>query len=285
VRLCLIQEKQNQLYDFGHTERVFSRAGVERLQGEMIEQNFALLENAAGNGELLVSSEAVNFCGIPDRLDFPVWDFLQNGYESLAKRFFQFARRRKVWLVIGLYRPGSSGALYNSVLVINRQGDLAAIYDKLHLAGNEKNYLAAGDSFCCFDSEFGKIGLCICWDMQFPEVCRVLALRGARIVLCPTWGWESIYAGSRAYENGIYAAGAMAVPCDGPIQGIRIPSSVFNPDGELVAAGNPEEAEIVSCDVDLRREWNIHAIRMEDRRPELYHSLAAKGVVPENDPV
>jgi predicted amidohydrolase len=110
--------------------------------------------------------------------------------------------------------------------------------------------------------------------MQFPEVCRILALRGVRIILCPTWGWESVYAGSRAYENGVYVAGTMAVPYDGPIQGIRIPSSVFDPAGRLVVTGSNEKAEVVFCDIDLRREWDIHRIRIEGRRPELYQSLA-----------
>lgn len=276
MRLCLIQEKQNLLYDFTGTERVFSRSEAEKLQDEIIEQNFFLLEEAARNGEFLVSSEAINFCGLPGQLDFPVWDFLMHGYKRLTQRIFQFARRKNVWVAAGLYRPAASGALYNSVLVITRRGDLVARYDKQHLTGTEKSYLGAGDSFCCFDSEFGKIGLCICWDMQFPEVCRVLALRGAQIVLCPTWGWESIYAGSRAYENGIYAAGIMAVPYGGPIQGIRIPSSVFNPNGEIAAIGSHDKAEIVACDVDLQKKWDIHKIRMEGRRPELYHSLTVE---------
>jgi predicted amidohydrolase len=274
MRLCLLQEKQNRLYDFADTERVFARAETEELQGEMLEQNFALMEDASREGEFLVSSEAVNFCGPPGQLDFPVWDFLERGYKALTEKLFQFARRKKVWLAVGLYRPAAGGLLYNSVLVINRRGELVTIYDKIHLAGSEKDYLAAGNSFCCFDTEFGRIGLCICWDMQFPELCRILALRGARIVLCPTWGWESIYTGSRACENGVYAAGAMAVPYGGPIQGIRSPSGVFDPEGRLVVTGSVEKAELVLCDIDLHREWEIHKIRMEDRRPELYRSLS-----------
>jgi predicted amidohydrolase len=249
---------------------MFSIVEAEKLQSEMLEQNFALMEGAACNGEFLVSSEAVNFCGLPNQLDFPVWGFLRNGYKPLAEKLFQFARGKKVWLAVGLYRPEASGALYNSVLVINRKGELVAVYDKQHLTDDEKNYLNAGDTSCCFDSEFGRIGLCVCWDMRFPEVCRVLALRGARIVFCPTWGWESVYAGNRARENGIYVAGAMAVPYGGPVQRVRIPSSVFNPNGELVAAGSPDKAEIVFCDVDLRGEWDNHTIPVKGRGPELY---------------
>jgi predicted amidohydrolase len=277
MKLCLIQEKQNRLYDFADKEKRFPLAEAEQSQGEMLKQNFALMEDAAGMGKFLLSSEALNFCGQPDQLDFPVWDFLQRGYKALTERLFQFAARKKVWLAVGLYRPAPGGLLYNSILVINRQGELVTICDKIHLAGSEKNYLTAGDRFCCIDTEFGRIGLCLCWDMQFPEVCRILALRGAKIILCPTWGWEGVYAGSRAYENGVYAAGAMAVPYGGPIQGICIPSGVFDPEGRLVVTGGVKKAEVVSCDIDLHREWDIHKIRMEDRRPALYRSLVNEG--------
>jgi predicted amidohydrolase len=273
MELCLIQEKQNLLYDFRDIERIFSLAQAEKLQREMLKQNFSLMEDAARDGEFLVSSEAVNFCGPPDQLDFPLWDFLRQGYKPLTEKLFQFAARKKVWLAVGLYRPAPGGVVYNSALVINRRGELVAVYDKLHLAASEKNRLAPGDRFCCFDTEFGRIGLCICWDMQFPEVCRILALQGARIVLCPTWGWEGVYAGSRAYENGVYVAGAMAVPYGGRIEGMRTPSGVFDPEGRPVVMGGLRESEIVFCDIDLRREWDIHRMRMEDRRPELYRML------------
>jgi predicted amidohydrolase len=277
MKLCLIQEKQNRLYDFADTKKRFPLAEAEKLQGEMLEQNFTLMEDAARRGEFLLSSEAINFCGLPGQLDFPIWDFLQRGYKPLMEKLFQFAARKKVWLAAGLYRPAPGGLLYNSVLLINRQGDIVSVYDKIHLAGSEKDYLTAGDHFCCMDTEFGRIGICICWDMQFPELCRILALQGARIVLCPTWGWEGIYAGSRAYENGVYTAGAMAVPYGGPVQGIRSPSGVFDPEGGLVVTGGHEKAEVVSCDVDLHKEWDIHRIRMEDRRPELYRNLTDEG--------
>jgi hypothetical protein len=69
----------------------------------------------------------------------------------------------------------------------------------------------------------------------------------------------------------------MAVPYGGPIQGVRNPSGVFDPEGGLVVTGGGETAEVVFCDIDLHKEWDIHRIRMEDRRPELYRSLADEG--------
>jgi predicted amidohydrolase len=271
--LCLMQEKQNELYDFRGSGQSFPFARAERLQREMIAQNLALMEEGAEKGEFLVSSEAINFSGLPERLAFSAWDLVNHGYERLCKTLREFAARKKRWLAVGVYRPAPGGVLYNSALLINRRGDLAAVCDKIHLAGTEQTYLAAGGAFCCFDSEFGKIGVCICWDLQFPETARILALRGARIILCPSWGWEAVYAKSRAYENGVFVAGAMAVPHKGSIAGIRSPSSVIDPEGGVVAAGGAERAELIGCEIDLSREWDMRAVRMADRRPELYGEL------------
>jgi predicted amidohydrolase len=268
-----MQEKQNRLYDFSQNGKLFSLAHAEQLQAEMIARNCALMEEGAKKGEFLVSSEAINFPGPPDRLSFSAWDLVSKTYTALTQKIFQFAREQKVWLAVGLYRPAPDGVMYNSVLVVNRRGELVVTYNKVHLAGSEKQFLSAGDSFCCFDSEFGKIGVCICWDMQFPETCRILSLLGARLIICPTWGWEAIYSGSRAYENGVYAAGAMAVPYDETIGGLRSPSSVIDPEGSVIAAAGADSAEILACEIDLRREWDTHAIRMGGRRPELYGGL------------
>ncbi|MDR1072757.1 MAG: hypothetical protein LBL45_03680 [Treponema sp.] len=78
----------------------------------------------------------------------------------------------------------------------------------------------------------------------------------------------------------MFLSGAMAVPYGEPIQGIRSPSgpsSVFDPEGRLTASGDGEKAEVVYCEVDPRKEWGIHRIRMEDRSPKLYRSLADEG--------
>ncbi|GHV01562.1 hypothetical protein FACS189485_00160 [Spirochaetia bacterium] len=276
MKLALLQEKQNRLYDFfcGETLRFDE---VHALQNQMIEQNFFLMEEASTNAEFLVTSEAINFPGPPEWLDFSPWELLVGEYDVLNRRLSQFAADKGIWLAAGVYRPLPDRTMRNSLLIINRQGETILTYDKIHLAGSEKKNLIPGNTFGCFDSEFGKIGLCICWDMQFPEVCRILALGGAALVICPTWGWEAIYANARAYENGIHVAGAMAVPFNGPIQGLRTPSSIIDPEGGILAMAGAESAEILYCDIDLHREWDIHRIRMEDRRPELYQPI--RGVI------
>lgn len=275
----LLQEKHNRLYDFQSLGGAkFSFTEAEELRDEMIAQNFALAETAAADGaDFVVSSEAINFPGLPDRLLFPAWDLVSKGYEMLVERLAGEAVRKNVWFVAGLYRPLPDGILRNSALVFNRKGEIAAVYDKVHLTGSEQVNIQAGDCFCIVDTELGKIGICICWDIQFPETCRILALCGAQLVLCPTWGWEAIYANCRAYENAVYVAAAMAVPFGGPIQGLRTPSGVIAPCGLTIASAGTEKAEALACGIDLQKKYAAHEERLAGRRPGLYGMLAELG--------
>jgi len=87
MKLALLQEKQNALYDFAASGgAVFSFAQAEKLRGEMIEQNFSLMETAVSAGaDFLVTSEAINFPGPPERLAFPAWDLVSAGYDALTE--------------------------------------------------------------------------------------------------------------------------------------------------------------------------------------------------------
>jgi predicted amidohydrolase len=276
VKLALLQEKQNGLYNFAATEgAAFSFAEARKLRDEMLGQNFALMAEAVSRGaDFLVTSEAINFPGPPELCSFPAWDLVRQGYDEIVEKIAGFAAHHHIWITAGLYRPLPKGIIRNAALVFNRRGETAEVYDKMHLAGSERQHLEAGNRFCIVDTEFGKIGVCICWDMQFPEICRILALGGARLVVCPTWGWESIYANCRAYENGISVAGAMAVPPDGPIQGLRSASSIITPDGLNAAEAGTEAAEVLVCGIDLRQEWPARRDRLEGRRPLLYKALS-----------
>ena len=110
--------------------------------------------------------------------------------------------------------------------------------------------MTPGTGFPVWESEFGKIGVGICWDMQFPETCRAYARQGVHLVLAPTWGWEYMYAKARAYENGIFVAAAMAVPEYKDIEGKRAPSQVISPDGTVLAEGPHDRASVVAMEID-----------------------------------
>jgi predicted amidohydrolase len=267
MKIALIQSKQNKLYEFENCYNI-SKTEALCLQQEMLEQNFNLLEDTCKKGcNLIVTSEAINFCR--DSKYGIKYEFFHKENNKLFEKFSECAKKSRSYLVAGVYNFRKNN-LYNSAFIYSPKGDLIDIYDKIHLAGNEKEILKSGDRYVVFETEFGKIGVCICWDMQFPETCRELVLRGADLIVCPTWGWEKIYAHTRAYENGVFVAGAMAVPYKGIIDGIRTPSEVVSPDGKILAMACNNDMQVLTCDINLDFCFDFKKLRLNDRRSDTY---------------
>lgn len=269
MKITLIQPVQNELYDFLHDPRPLSRQTVKRLQGEMIEQTCLLIEQAEPC-DLIVTTEAVNYPGRQAQLEGMYASYVDQ--QPLMERFASLAKQKHSYLVAGMY-AGRDGHLMNEAVVFDRGGRVIAHYDKVHLPGEEKLTITGGLEYCMVDADFGRFGVCICWDMQFPEVCRHFALNGAHLVVCPTWGWESIYAHARAYENGIWVAGAMSVPYQAPIEGIRTPSEIIAPDGSVRACASRSKAQALACEIDLQSMLELYQVRMTDRKPNTYQML------------
>ena len=246
MKLALIQEKQNDLYQFHSDALRFSRDDALRLQKKMMEQNLVLLSQTVERGvDIAVTSEAVNFPGQPFKLFVPPRTLVAETQRELLDGFSAAAKLGSMYVVGGMFTLEMDGNLYNSAVVFDRDGKEVFRYHKNFLAGDENDYLTPGHGFPVWESEFGKIGIAICWDMQFPEVARAYACQDADIIFCPTWGWEHIYGAARAYENGIYVASAMAVPAWKNIEGKRAPSQLVAPDGTVLAQGSAEGPAVI----------------------------------------
>ena len=275
MRLALIQTKQNALYSFLTPERRYTVEEAAALQREMLEQNLALMRQAAEGGcDLMVTTEAINFPGQPHKVQGDIAPLVDDSLRWLVPELSAIARAGSCYIAACLFSrraPGvTDGGLYNAIWLFDRQGEVCAVYHKTHLAGDENDYLTPGDRYCVAETDFGKLGLAICWDMQFPETCQTLTDMGADLIVAPTWGWEWSYGPARAYENGVYVAAAMAVPEWGPIEGLRSPSEVIAPDGECLARGSRTEAQIVYCDIeDLSAFCALRAMRLQGRRRDL----------------
>ena len=104
------------------------------------------------------------------------------------------ARTGNCYVVAGLALTyDMAGVPFNSSVVIDRQGELLGTYDKQHLWALERFYFRSGCDCPVFDTDFGRIGVMICYDMGFPEVARMLALQGADLILCPSaWCQEDM---------------------------------------------------------------------------------------------
>ncbi len=267
MRLALIQTKQNALYGFAAPERRFAMDEAELLQQEMLRQNLTLMQEAAEKGcDLIVTTEAINFAGQPQKVagDYPA--LIRRTQSGLLAELSRLAREGRCWIAAGMYLE-EDGYLYNTIHLFDREGQLRAVYRKTHLAGEEKTYLTPGEHLTVVDTDLGCLGLAICWDMQFPETCQLLSAAGAELIIAPTWGWEYLYGPARAYENGVFVAATMAVPWCEPIDGIRSPSQVIDHEGRVLAQGGRERAEIVWCDLpNLSACHEARRLRLEDRR-------------------
>lgn len=105
------------------------------------------------------------------------------------KEIIKLAQKNNLSIVFGISEKSDKvGYLYNSALLITPEGQLN-VQRKIHLPGQEKFFYIPGREIKIFNTKLGKIGLCICYDIFFPELIRILALRGAEIIigLCSVW--------------------------------------------------------------------------------------------------
>lgn len=126
------------------------------------------------------------------------------------------ARKAGTYVIAGIYeREGS--LIYNTALLIDREGNVAGKYRKIHLPETEvTGGLTPGNEYPVFKTDFGIIGIEICYDNFFPEVSHNLMLNGAEIVFCPIWGdirglrqeWD-IVSRARAIDNAVFFVASM----------------------------------------------------------------------------
>lgn len=162
--------------------------------------------------------------------------------------------KEKGVFIIGGYAESVEipGRMYNSAIFIDNNGCVLGNMRKVYAWGIEKNKFREGDKFPVFDTPFGKVGIMICYDVEFPEPARIMALKGAELVFVPAvWSipaarrWDVDLAGNALF-NLMFMAGANPVG-----DGACGKSQVVGPDGVVRVAASETEEEIVYCDVNL----------------------------------
>jgi N-carbamoylputrescine amidase len=216
--------------------------------------------------------------------------------------FKEIALELGVVLPISFYER-KNNALYNSIAIIDADGEVLGIYRKSHIPDGpgyeEKYYFNPGDTgFKAWNTKFGKIGVGICWDQWFPEAARCMALMGAEILFYPTAigsepenpdvdskdHWQRCMTGHGACNLvPVVASNRIGSETIGDST-IKFYGSSFisGPTGEIVKQAGRESEEVVVAEFDLdalmeqRIEWGI----FRDRRPDLYRPiLTYDGVV------
>jgi predicted amidohydrolase len=110
-------------------------------------------------------------------------------YDGHYRAYFQqLAREYTIDIVAGSIIEGDrDGLLYNTAYYIDKAGTVRGKYRKVNLWLSERSYLTPGSEVVVFDTDYGKVGLIICWDLIFPEIFREMMRRGVELVLCPSY--------------------------------------------------------------------------------------------------
>lgn len=156
------------------------------------------------------------------------------------------AKDQNLYIVVGmLEREGET--VYNTSVLIDRQGAVAGKYRKVSLPREEiEGGVTPGDGFPVFETDFGTVGMMICWDVTFPEAARTLAFNGAEVIFLPIWGGHVKLAQARALENQVYLVSST--------YGMK--TAVFDLEGEIAAEATEEDPVIVvEVDLNERKFW------------------------------
>jgi N-carbamoylputrescine amidase len=232
--------------------------------------------------------------------------FSQSINGAIANAFSDAAKKYGIYLCVNLFEDCGNGIYYNTSPLFGPNGDMIfgrmsdgsvlQRYQKVHipssmdedgtLRANEKTYFHPGKGPAVFDTEYGKIGILICWDKRFTELWKIYGLLGAHIVLNPmaTWGgWRgSTYADemrimamyNQYYVVGVGKSGTETVFDEKTLTGGSI---IAGPDGSILAHSHPEpgKAIAVEIDIELVQRTRILTPIYRDRRPELYNPITS----------
>jgi predicted amidohydrolase len=165
---------------------------------------------------------------------------------------------------------------FDSVLIVGSEGNIAGSYQKIHLFHSESRYFQAGSHPLVIDFGLGPTGILVCYDLEFPEAVRVLALGGACwIAACtgnmvPNQHLQEIFIQSRAAENRLWVAVANRTGSEGELTFFG-ESAVADPTGNLVTkAGGKDGIKYADIDLGASAKAKLNADYLADRRPEVY---------------
>jgi predicted amidohydrolase len=190
----------------------------------------------------------------------------------------EFARLNQIAVIMGFPELSQDGNhAFDSMIIYNSTGNFSGSYRKTHLFHMEKRWFLPGDKFSIIDFGLGPVGLLICYDLEFPEASRTLALNGAKwIATCtgnmePNQHLQEINIQSRAAENRLWVAVANRVGCEGHLNFFG-GSAVADPHGTLTTqAGTNESLLFADIDLNITNNARLNADYLADRRPDLYN--------------
>jgi predicted amidohydrolase len=254
-----------------------------------VEKGVVWLNRAVAESEadLVVFPETVTTSFVTGLDAYQLWDIVDDVPGRITHEIQEAARSLGVHVVWPSYRRGPErGTIYNSSILIGPDGDIVGIYDKTHPFPVERSdcggWVTVGNRADVFETELGTIGMIICYDGDFPELSRLLAVKGAEIIVRPSALLRSfdiwhITNAARAYDNHVYVVATNAVGPDAGGSYYFGHSMIVNPIAwRLAQARGGEEIIAAKLDADPLRHvtWGSKSPQvfdhLQDRNIELY---------------
>ena len=215
------------------------------------------------------------------------------------------AKENGVVLVTSLFEKRADGLYHNTAFVFERDGSVAGKYRKMHIPDDpgfyEKFYFTPGDiGFEPIETSLGKLGVLVCWDQWYPEAARLMALKGAKILIYPTaigWfegdsedeksrqleAWVAVQRG-HSVANGLPVVAVNRVGFEkddsGVMDGIKFwgNSFVFGPQGEQLFRANSTDELCKIIEIDMKRSEEVRRIWpfLRDRRIDAYANITKR---------
>lgn len=281
------------------------QANTADIQGN-VERLKANIRRAASEGaELVVLQELHNGLYFCQTEDTRLFDLAEPIPGPSTETFGELARELGIVLVLSLFERRAPGLYHNTAVVLERDGSIAGKYRKMHIPDDpayyEKFYFTPGDlGFEPIDTSVGRLGVLVCWDQWYPEAARLMAMRGADLLIYPTAiGWESsdtdeekarqlgawvTVQRGHAVANGLPVVSVNRVGHEpdpsGQTNGIRFwgNSFVAGPQGELLAELPNDEEKVRVVEVDMARSENVRRWWpfFRDRRIDAFGGLTER---------
>ena len=263
-----------------------------------------IAEAKKGGTDLVVCQELHQtqyFCQSEDTNFF---DHANDWQEDVAF-WGRVAKENGVVLVTSLFEKRADGLYHNTAFVFERDGSVAGKYRKMHIPDDpgfyEKFYFTPGDiGFEPIETSLGKLGVLVCWDQWYPEAARLMALKGAKILIYPTaigWfegdnddeksrqleAWVAVQRG-HSVANGLPVVAVNRVGFEkddsGVMDGIKFwgNSFAFGPQGEQLFRANSTDELYKIVEIDMKRSEEVRRIWpfLRDRRIDAYANITKR---------
>jgi N-carbamoylputrescine amidase len=269
-------------------------------RAQNIDHACELLREAAAQGAQVVLLQELfetdYFCQQPDAAAFDLALPIDNN--PAVRAVGMLARELRLVVPVSVFeRSGQS--CFNSLVLVGTDGDVLGVYRKSHIPDGpgyqEKFFFDPGDTgFTVWDTPYGRLGCGICWDQWFPEAARIMALKGAELLLYPTAigsepldptydslpHWRTCMQGHAAANMVPLAASNRVGSERRGESSITFYGSSFIADecGQVLAQAPRDGAAVLSASFDLDRLWEKRRAwgLFRDRRPELYGGLLSR---------